>query len=141
MIRLENLTIRVATPADFETLSAHEDHIAPEVRRRCIEEGRIIIAEVNGEYAGQLRWNLFWDIVPFMNLIYFEEPYRGKGYGKALTEYWENAMRAAGHEKIMTSSAQDEFAQHFYVKLGYKAIGGFMITGDPLEIIFEKWFE
>lgn len=50
-------------------------------------------------------------------------------------------MRAAGHEKIMTSSAQDEYAQHFYVKLGYRAIGGFTITGDSLEILFEKWFD
>lgn len=40
----------------------------------------------------------------------------------------------------MTSSAQDENAQHFYVKCGYRAIGSFMISGDPLEILFEKWF-
>ena len=38
----------------------------------------------------------------------------------------------------MTSSQQDEYAQHFYVKLGYRAVGSFMLEGDSLEIIFEK---
>ena len=134
------LIIRTASPQDFDLLAAHEHHITPEVLRSCLSEGRILVAEVGGEFTGWLRWNLFWDIVPFMNLLYLLEPYRGKGYGKALTEAWENAMREAGHKKVMTSSAQDEDAQHFYVRLGYRAIGGFIITGDPLEILFEKWF-
>lgn len=137
---MENLVIRQAVPADFDVLAAHEHHITPEVLRKSIEDGHMLIAEVDGAFAGWLRWNLFWDLVPFMNLLFLEEPYRGRGIGRALTEYWEEAMRAAGHEKIMTSSAQDEHAQHFYVKLGYRAIGGFMISGDPLEILFEKRF-
>jgi len=47
-------------------------------------------------------------------------------------------MRKNGHKIVLTSSAQTEFAQHFYVKLGYKAIGSFSIANEPLEIIFEK---
>ncbi len=137
---MSGLTIRTAGPEDLDVLAAHEHHITPGVLRDCVAQGRILIAEADGEFAGWLRWNLFWDIVPFMNLLFVEEAYRGQGIGRALTKHWEEAMRAQGHGKVMTSSAQDECAQHFYVRLGYRAIGGFMITGDPLEILFEKWF-
>lgn len=138
---MANLSIRTGSIADFELMSNYEHHITPEVLKACLSEGRILIAELEGEFVGWLRWNLFWDIVPFMNLLYVLNEYQGKGYGRALTGHWENMLHAQGHEKVMTSSAQDENAQHFYVHLGYRAIGGFMITGDPLEIIFEKWFE
>ena len=132
--------IRTAAPDDLSFLREHDHLIAPEELNESIRRGRILMLCVQGETVGWLRWNLFWDIVPFMNLLYVLDEYQGKGYGRALTEHWENMLHAQGHEKVMTSSAQDENAQHFYVKLGYHAIGGFMITGDPLEIIFEKWF-
>lgn len=138
---MDHFSIRTAVPDDYARLCGFEHHVTPEVLRACLSEGRMLIAEFDGKVAGWLRWNLFWDIVPFMNHLRILDEYRGKGYGRMIVEHWENDMRAAGHEKIMTSSAQDEYAQHFYVKLGYRAIGGFTITGDPLEILFEKWFD
>jgi hypothetical protein len=38
----------------------------------------------------------------------------------------------------MTSTASDEYAQHFYQKLGYTTIGGFTPFGDPYVLIFSK---
>jgi len=137
---MSELSIRVGSIADFELMSRYEHHITPEILKHCLSEGRILIGEVNGKFVGWLRWNRFWDIVPFMNMLHFEKDERGKGYGTAMVEYWENMLKAQGCIKVMTSSQQDEFAQHFYVKLGYRAIGGFTLTGDPLEIIFEKQF-
>ncbi len=138
---MAELSIRVGSIADFELMSRYEHHITPEILEKCLSDGRILIGEVNGKFVGWLRWNLFWDIVPFMNMLHFEEDERGKGYGTKMVEYWENMLKAQGCIKVMTSSQQDEFAQHFYVKLGYNAIGGFMLRGDPLEIIFEKCFD
>jgi hypothetical protein len=47
-------------------------------------------------------------------------------------------MKAKGYKILLTSSAQTESAQHFYNRLGYKAIGGFNLLREPYEIIFCK---
>lgn len=138
---MAELSIRIGSIADFDLMSRYEHHITPEILKKCLSDNRILIGEVNGKFVGWLRWNHFWDIVPFMNMLHFEEDERGKGYGTKMVEYWENMLKSQGYFKVMTSSQQDEFAQHFYVKLGYNAIGGFMLHGDPLEIIFEKRFD
>lgn len=137
---MDQFIIRTAVPEDYARLCGFEHHVPSDVLRNCLKEGRMLIAEFDGRIAGWLRWNLFWDVVPFMNHLYILEAYRGRGFGRMIVERWENIMRAAGHDRVMTSSAQDEYAQHFYVRLGYRAIGGFTITGDPLEILFEKCF-
>lgn len=47
-------------------------------------------------------------------------------------------MKKLGYEIVITSTASDEYAQHFYNKLGYSVIGGFTIEGDPYELILSK---
>lgn len=68
---------------------------------------------------------MFWDEIPFMNMLYFLEEYRGKGYGTQMVKFLENEMIKLGYDKVMTSSQANEFAQHFYRKLGYQDAGGF----------------
>ena len=132
------MTIRTAVMADLPVLACHDRHISRDELENLIRLGRVTIAEDDGEFAGWLRWNLFWDNTPFLNLLYLLEPYRGKGYGKALMDHWEKQMQHQGFDRVMTSTASDEYAQHFYQKLGYSAIGGFTPPGDSYEIIFDK---
>ena len=47
-------------------------------------------------------------------------------------------MRKLGFSTVMTSTASDEYAQHFYQKLGYTAIGGFGLPGESYELVFSK---
>lgn len=96
------------------------------------------MAEENEKFIGWLRYNLFWDNTPFMNMVYLLDESRGKGYGKQLVSYWENEMKKQGYEVVMTSTASDEYAQHFYHKQGYKTIGGFLLGEDPYEMILPK---
>ena len=93
---------------------------------------------VDGVFAGWLRWNLFWDEIPFMNMLYFLEDYRGKGYGTQMVRFWESEMVKLGYDKVMTSSQANEFAQHFYRNLGYQDAGSFFPFCNDLEIIFTK---
>ena len=92
--------------------------------------------------AGVLRYNLFWDNTPFCTLIFIDEAFRGKGYGKSLIEYWESDMKQQGYGMLITSTQVDEDAQHFYRKLGYKDCGGFVIDvpgyEQPMEMIMIK---
>lgn len=132
------MEIRVASAADLDVLAALDRHIIREELADSISRRRVYIAEENGVLAGWLRYNLFWDNTPFMNMLYVLEPYQGKGCGKTLVSYWENAMKLQNHKRVMTSTVSEEYAQHFYVKLGYRTVGGFLLPEDPYEIILSK---
>ena len=82
---------------------------------------------------GIMRYNLFWDNTPFLTLIYLEESYRNKGFGKKAMLFWENEMRELGFKMVMTSTQVDEQAQHFYRKLGYKDKGSLFLDNTPFE--------
>lgn len=132
------IKIRYADLSDKEILLSNDSHIKENVCEESIKNNRIIVLIIDGSFAGWLRWNLFWDEIPFMNMLYLLEEYRGKGYGAQLVEFWENEMIKLGYDKVMTSSQANEFAQHFYRKLGYQDAGSFFPFCNDLEIIFTK---
>ena len=88
---------------------------------------------------GVMRYNLIWDYIPFLTLIYLGEVYRGKGFGRQAMLHWENEMRELGHDMVMTSTQVDEQAQHFYRKLGYKDRGGIFFDNEPQEMFMLKY--
>lgn len=132
------MDIRKAEETDLETLLAWDKHIAGQELHMAIRLGRIYVLERDHRLIGWLRYGLFWDNTPFMNLLYLLEEFRGQGYGKALVTFWEADMKQAGYPVVMTSTASDEYAQHFYNRLGYKTIGGFCPHGSPYELLLEK---
>ena len=73
-----------------------------------------------------------------MNMLYFLEGERGKGFGRQLVSHWEALMKAAGYALVMTSTQSDETAQHFYRRLGYVDSGALLLKDEPLEIILTK---
>ena len=83
-----------------------------------------------------MRYSLFWDNTPFLNMLFLLERWRGQGAGRQMMTVSE--MKALGYQLIMTSTASNECAQHFYTKLGYRAVGSFLPEGEPLELIFSK---
>ena len=130
--------IRYATMDDKELLLSKDSHIKENICEDSINNKHEIILFVDGNFAGWLRYNLFWDESPFMNMLYFLEEYRGKGYGTQMVKFWESEMIKLGYDKVMTSSQANEFAQHFYRKLGYQDAGSFFPFCNDLEIIFTK---
>lgn len=132
------ITIRMAIEDDFPFLEKNDRHIRLNEIKMLIGQDRILLAEIDGETVGWLRWSLFWDNTPFMNMLYFLDGFRGKGYGRQIVEHWENQMRQEGYDTVMTSSLSDEQAQHFYRKLGYVDSGSLLLPGEALEIIFTK---
>lgn len=135
------MNIKIATIEDYPFLEQNDKHIRLDEIKSLIGQNRIILAEVDNRVVGWLRWNLFWDNTPFMNMLYFLDGYRGKGYGRQLVTYWENQMCQNGYDMVMTSTLSDEQAQHFYRKLGYVDRGSLLLPDEPLEIIFTKHFK
>jgi len=132
------MIFRPALLSDLALLSENDRHISANELENLIRLGRVSIAESDGNLIGWLRWNLFWDNTPFLNMLYLTEDFRGQGYGREMMQQWESARRLEGYDTVMTSTASDEYAQHFYQKLGYTSIGGFLPFGDPYELIFAK---
>ena len=132
------MEIRYAGPGDVEMIAEYDEHISKEELKNAIAMKRIILLFIGGKFEGWLRFNLFWDNIPFMNLLFILEEQRGKGYGKKLVEFWEHEMVKQGYEYVLTSSLSDEEGQFFYRKLGYTDRGALVLPDEPLEIIFYK---
>ena len=131
--------IRMAALTDLPFLAEHDRHITPAELDCSIRLSRVLIMETAaGEPIGWLRWNLFWDNTPFMNLLYLLEDYRLKGYGRTLVSHWEALMREQGHTAVLTSTQANEGAQHFYRHFGYEDVGGFLLPGETYELIMHK---
>ena len=134
--------IRSATPADWPFWHSLDARIPRELFLSKAETGECYIVEWNGAPGGLLRWNRFWDEVPFCTLLYIDEKLRGQGLGRALVARWEADMRALGHGMAMTSTQSDEDARHFWRALGYRNTGSFDIDvpgyAQPPELIMLK---
>lgn len=132
------MEIRYAETSDIEMISEYDGHISEDELKNAIAMKRIILLFIDGEFEGWLRFNLFWDNIPFMNMLYISEEQRGKGYGRKLVEFWEQEMAKQGYRFVLTSTQSDEEAQFFYRKLGYSDRGALVLPKEPLEIIFYK---
>lgn len=136
------MDIRFVTTADkrfWYSLDKHlpEAEFDKKVRDR---QGYVLLAD--DMPAGVLRYNLFWDILPFCTLLFIEEQHRRGGFGRALMEFWEQDMRSRGYGMVLISTQVDEDAQHFYRKLGYKDCGGLTMDvpgyEQPMELFMVK---
>ncbi len=117
-------------------------HLPENVFDEKVRTKRGYVLVEDEKIIGLLRYNLFWDNTPFCTMLFIEDSYRSKGYGRQMMEHWEQNMKAQGYGMLMTSTQVDEDAQHFYRKLGYKDAGGFIVDvpgfEQPMEMIMIK---
>lgn len=132
------IKIREAIIKDFDILSNLDKHINANQLKNKIESKEIFVLLNDNKIIGYLRYNLFWDEHPFMNMLFLLSDYRKMGFGKKIVSYWEQEMKEKGYKMLMLSTLSNEDSQHFYRKLGYKDIGGFIMPKEPLELIMFK---
>ena len=136
------LSIRYVQEEDNEFWFKLDKHLSQcEFEKKIRDKMGYVLVENNVPIA-LLRYNLFWDNTPFLTMIYVQQEYQHKGYGRKLIEFWEENMKSAGYEMIMTSTQVDEEAQHFYRKIGYQDSGGLIVNisnfKQPMEMFFTK---
>ena len=141
------MTIGLAQSKDKQKIARLDTHISSLLLDECIRKGQIYVLKddsvKNGgqnhrgkdPVVGVLRYSLFWQAIPFLDLLYIDEAYRSQGFGTTMMFEWEKAMAACGYEYVMTSTQADEQAWRFYEKLGYRKVGGFF----PPEQEAEEW--
>ena len=130
--------IRYATINDLLVLKKYDRHIREAELRDSLNKDRILIMENEGVFMGWLRYNLFWDNTPFINMLYILDSFQGRGCGEQLLAFFEKEMRKNGHRLILTSTLSNERAQFFYRKHGFSDCGSLILPGQPLEIILLK---
>lgn len=132
-----NIELRYANLDDLELLKKYDKHIKVEELKQSILANRVLMI-YDEKFVGWLRFNLFWDNIPFMNMLYMLDGFRGKGYGKKLMTFWEDEMKAKGYKFVLTSTQSDEQGQFFYRKNGYKDVGSLVLPSEVTEIILYK---
>jgi N-acetylglutamate synthase-like GNAT family acetyltransferase len=132
------VTTRIAWTSDLPCLGTLDRHLAGDALAELVAAGRVLVAEMDGVVVGCLRWGLFWDEVPFMNLLWVLPDRRGQGAGRALVDAWERSQAAAQHTFVLTSTVSAEAAQHFFRRLGYVDSGALLLPGEPAELLLRK---
>ena len=125
--------IRYVTEFDQAFWFTFDKHISEDEFRLKIRDKRGYLICDDDKPIGVMRYNLFWDNIPFLTLIHLEKSYRGKEFGMNAMIFWEQEMRELGYKMVMTSTQVDEQAQHFYRKLGYIERGSLFLDNTPIE--------
>lgn len=136
------LNIRYATKNDVDRWLILDKRISKDVLFNKIERKEAYVLTENEVVIGVLRYGLFWDSVPFCNMLYVDENYQKNGYGTWLVKQFEKDMKKFGYDVVLTSTRVDETAQFFYRKLGYKDCGGLLFETtkekQPMELFLIK---
>lgn len=118
--------IRPARLEDLPGIRAYDRHIPAARLEECVRSGRVEVLCGGGKILGVLRYSLFWQTIPFLDLIFLDEGYRGQGWGSRWMAHWEQVCAGLGYDHVMLSTQADETARFFYEKLGYRSIGAFL---------------
>ena len=129
------MTITPATETDLTAITAYDRHIPRERLLGCIQRGLVTVLRSEDRILGVLRWSLFWQSLPFLDLLYLDETLRGQGWGTNMMAHWEKNMSAQGYQDVMLSTQSDETSKFFYEKLGYRRCGAFL----PPDQNAEEW--
>ena len=73
-----------------------------------------------------------------MNMLFFLDEQREKGYGTKMLSYWENEIKKLNYGIVLTLTQSNEEAQFFYRKIGYTDCGSLILPKEPLELILYK---
>lgn len=133
------MEIRMAAARDKEEILKYDRHIPHNKVGECICNGLVDVLCDGSHIVGVLRYNLFWQSIPFLDLLFIDEAYRGKGWGRKMMAHWEKSIKRMGYAYVMLSTQEDEDAKYFYEKLGYRRIGAFFPPDqDADEIMYLK---
>ena len=133
------MEIRTALPADLEMVRHYDRHIPPARLEDCIHRGLVDVLVADERIVAVLRWNLFWQSLPFLDLIFLDEAFRGRSFGTKMMAHWENAMACQGFTAVLLSTQENETAKFFYEKLGYTLCGSFLPPDqDVPELLYRK---
>lgn len=134
-----DIVVRRAVSSELAALARYDSHIGREALLCRIQDGFVFSLSVSGQLVGVLRWNLLWQLHPFVELLFLDPRERGRGAGRIFVFRWEAAMRAKGYRYALTSTQEDETARFFWEKMGYERCGSFFPPEQAAaELVYRK---
>ena len=82
----------------------------------CIWNQLVYVLYDEKKIVGVLRYSLFWQSIPFLDLLYIDEAYRGKGYGRQMMEHWESVMQRTKTQSISMKNWATGGSAHFCLR-------------------------
>ena len=90
-----------------------------------LEQGRVIIAEENGQAIGLMVYNMkgMFGELPYLDLLGVKDGYRSKGIGKGLIELFLSLAKGLGQKKAFICTSDFNLgAKKLYESMGFKTI-------------------
>lgn len=81
------MIIEYANKSDLDVINEYDKHIAKEELLKLILDNKVTVARDNSKIIAWIRYNLFWDNIPFLNMLFVLEEYRNGGIGKELIKF------------------------------------------------------
>ncbi len=136
------IEIRYVKQSDQSFWFQLDHHLSSEEFLKKVRDHQGFVLFEDGKPKGILRYNLFWDNIPFCTLLFINQNDQNKGFGTQLMSHWEQEMKQKGYGMVLVSTQVDEDAQHFYRKLGYQDCGSLIINiphfEQPAELFLTK---
>lgn len=133
--------VRLANKDDLDQVRSNELGVAPELIELKIERKEMIVCDDAGQITGILRFQWFWDYLPFINFLWVEEGFRRERRAKRMIQKLEEITHGRNYQRIMVSTQSNETTQDFYRAVGFEDAGGFTMRDQPFELIMIKYLE
>lgn len=136
--------VRTATLADIPAIQdidrVLDQRVSDEsVLRHAIEGGRVAVAFAGEDVAGYVRWDWFWDTIPYCAMARVRPSHQRKGSGRALYAHVENDLARRGCEFWLSSTEEDnDRSLRFHRALGFRLIGALSDLGQDCREIFMR---
>lgn len=128
-----DMEIKTVTTKDKEFVMSIDKHVDETGYANRVSTKTGYVIWEGHRRIGIMSHCILWDTLPFLNLLFVKEEYRGKGFAKQAMIRWEKEMKRQGYQMTLLSTQVDEDAQHFYRKLGYIDCGGLILYNTPLD--------
>jgi L-amino acid N-acyltransferase YncA len=138
-------TVRAGRSDDVAALDAideqFEGHTHTEALTAAITASRVAVAEDDtGAIVGYVRWEYFWDRMPYCYTARVLPEHQRRGLGRRLYEAVEGDLRRRGHAFWLSSTEEtNERSQRFHESLGFRPIGSLReLDQDVAELFYRK---
>jgi ribosomal protein S18 acetylase RimI-like enzyme len=138
-------SVRLATADDIHAIQdvdrALEQHASdPDILTASIQAGRVVVTVDADKVLGYVRWEWFWDRIPYCMLARVRPSHQRLGVGRMLYEHVEAALRERGIAFWLSSTEEDnERSLRFHRALGFRLIGALSdLDQDSREIFMRK---
>ncbi len=118
------VVVRIAGPNDLAQCKVQDPYLPSAAVGKMLNEGNLLVAELDGVQVGYLRLEYLWSKVPYIGLIRIQDGYRRQGIGKSMFNFLEDHLSGRGHDRVFSSSQADEpEPQAWHRHMGFEECG------------------